>query len=140
MPLGQRVAAHLLGNTGFEPQTARPSAAAALLEGTQPTTLLVMADGSACRGEKAPGHLHPGASAFDERIEAALRAGDAATLATLDVAVGEDLWCEGVPGFRVLGEVARGRHVVTDVSYADAPYGVAWWVARWDIAAPQSSQ
>ncbi len=138
-PLGHRVAAHLLGGTGFEPLTALPDAAERLRGGAQPTTLLVMADGSARRGEKAPGHLHPGAAAFDERIEQALRAGDAETLATLELAAGEELWCEGVPGFRVLGEVARGRSVVTDVSYADAPYGVAWWVARWDIGAPDSS-
>ena len=61
-----------------------------------------------------------------------LRSGDAATLAALDPDLGEELWCEGVPGFQVLGEVARERHVSAEVSYADAPYGVAWWVARWD--------
>ena len=32
--------------------------------------LLVMADGSARRGEKAPGHLHPDAIAFDDAIDA----------------------------------------------------------------------
>ena len=56
-----------------------------------------MADGTARRGEKAPGHLHPDAVSFDERLEAALRAGDTETLATLDPEVGEELWCEGVP-------------------------------------------
>ena len=71
-----------------------------------------MADGSARRGEKAPGHLHPDAVSFDERIEAALRAGDTEALSALDPEVGEELWCEGVPGFRVLGEVARGRGIV----------------------------
>jgi hypothetical protein len=131
-PLGHRVARSL--SVVFEPQLALPYAAAALLELTEPATLLVMADGSACRGEKAPGHLHPDAIAFDDRIESALRSGDAATLAALDPDLGEELWCEGVPGFRVLGEVARERHVSAEVSYADAPYGVAWWVARWDLS------
>jgi hypothetical protein len=132
-PLGHRVARSLLGELEFEPQLALPYAAAALLELTDPTTLLVLADGSARRSEKAPGHLHPEAIAFDDRIESALRAGDADALAALDPALGEELWCEGVPGFRVLGEVARERRVSAEVSYADAPYGVAWWVARWDL-------
>lgn len=132
-PLGHRVAAHLLAGRDFEPQLALPGAAAALLERTEPTTLVVMADGSARRGEKAPGHLHPDAVAFDAAIEAALRSGDAKALAAVDPEVGEELWCEGVPGFRVLGEVARDRDVVAEVSHADAPYGVAWWVARWTL-------
>lgn len=132
-PLGHRVAGWLLGEVAFEPQLALPYAAAALLERADPATLLVMADGSACRGEKAPGHLHPDAIAFDERIESALRSGDAAALAGLDPELGEEVWCEGVPGFQVLGEVARDREVSAAVSYADAPYGVAWWVARWDL-------
>ncbi len=133
-PLGHRVAAHLLGRRVFEPQIALPYVAAGLLESTVPTTLLVMADGSARRGEKAPGHLHPEAVAFDDDVEAALRAGDAAALAALDPQLGEELWCDGVPGFNVLGEVARDREVVAEVTYADAPYGVAWWVARWTLA------
>ena len=112
---------------------ALPYAAATLLELAEPATLLVMADGSASRGEKAPGHLHPDAIAFDDHIESALRSGDAAALAALDPDLGEELWCEGVPGFQVLGEVARERQVSAEVSYADAPYGVAWWIARWDL-------
>ena len=90
-PLGHRVAAHLLDGVPFEAQLALPYAAAALLELDEPTTLVVMADGSARRGEKAPGHLHPDAVAFDERIEAALRSGDAEALAALDPEVGEEL-------------------------------------------------
>ena len=132
-PLGHRVARSLLGEVEFEPQLALPYAAAALLELAEPATLLVMADGSARRSEKAPGHLHPDAIAFDDRIESALRSGDAAALAALDPDLGEELWCDGIPGFRVLGEVARDRQVTAEVSYADAPYGVAWWVARWDL-------
>jgi hypothetical protein len=131
-PLGHRVAREVLG-IEFEPQVALPYAAAALLEIAEPTTLVVMADGSARRGEKAPGHLHPDAVSFDEAIEAALRSGDAETLAALDPEIGEELWCAGVPGLRALGEVARDRRVAAEVSYADAPYGVAWWVARWDL-------
>ena len=134
-PLGHRVARHLLGARAFEAQIAVPYAAAALLEVVEPTTLVVMADGSASRGEKAPGHLHPDAVAFDDRIDAALRTGDVESLAAIDTEHATELWCEGAPGFHVLAEVARGRRIEAEVSYADAPYGVAWWVARWDLGA-----
>jgi hypothetical protein len=141
-PLGHRVARHLLGTRTFVPDLALPWSAAALLEqdaaagehAVRPTTLLVMADGSARRTEKAPGHLHPDAVAFDDALERALREGDAETLATTDLAMAEELWCQGAPGFRLLGEVARGRRITPSVTYADAPYGVAWWVARWNLA------
>ena len=135
-PLGHRVARHLLGRTPFEAQVALPYTAAALIEQAQesgPTTLVVMADGSACRGEQAPGHLHPEAIPFDDAIDRALRTGDVETLAAIDPDKARELWCEGAPGFHVLAEVARGRAVSPEVSYADAPYGVAWWVARWDL-------
>src|SRR5436190_23660753 len=60
-PLGHRIARHLLGPRRFVPNLALPWAAASLLEqdaaaGKHPrrdTTLLVMADGSARRTEKA---------------------------------------------------------------------------------------
>ena len=140
-PLGHRIARHLLGERQFMPELALPWTAASLIEqdgvpGEHPlpvTTLVVMADGSARRGEKAPGHLHPDAVRFDDAIDKALRDGDAETLATLDLERADELWCEGAPGFRLLGEVARDRKVAAQVSYADAPYGVAWWVARWDL-------
>jgi hypothetical protein len=133
VPLGHRVAAALLGDRSLDPVVAVPGAAARLRETPGRVTLVVMADGSARRGEKAPGHVHSQALPFDECIEEALRSGDAGTLAGLDPALGEELWCEGVAGLRVLGELARGHEIAAEVSYADAPYGVAWWVARWDL-------
>jgi hypothetical protein len=141
-PLGHRVARHLLGGRRFTPELALPWTAASLLEqdrGTGPhalpaTTLLVMADGSARRSEKAPGHLHPASVPYDEAIEQALRSGDAEALATLDLRTAAEVWCDGAPAFRLLGEVARGRSIEAEVSYADAPYGVAWWVARWVLS------
>ena len=93
-----------------------------------------MADGSARRTEKAPGHLHPDAEEFDDAIEKALRTGDSETLASLDLERAGELWCQGAPGFRLMGEVARGKGIRAEVTYADAPYGVAWWVARWDLS------
>ena len=123
------------GRGASRPRSRCPYTAAALLEIDEPTTLVVMADGSASRGEKAPGHLHPDAVAFDDRIDAALRWGDVDALAAIDTGQATELWCEGAPGFHVLAEVARGRPIEAEVSYADAPYGVAWWVARWHLGA-----
>jgi hypothetical protein len=134
-PLGHRIARHLLGDTPFDAQVALPYEAASLVEHDDPrrTVLVVVADGSACRSEKAPGHLHPDALAFDDALDQALRTGDVDVLAAVDPGQAHELWCEGAAGFHVLAEVARGRGITTDVSYADAPYGVAWWVARWDL-------
>jgi hypothetical protein len=140
-PLGHRVARYLLGERPFMPELALPWTAASLLEQDSPpgdyparsATLLVMADGSARRGEKAPGHLHPDAVAFDNSLERALRSGDAEALAAVDPDQARELWCQGASCFRVLGEVARQRTIRAEMTYADAPYGVAWWVARWDL-------
>jgi hypothetical protein len=140
-PLGHRVARYLLGERPFMPELALPWTAASLLEQDPPpgdyparsATLLVMADGSARRGEKAPGHLHPDAVAFDDSLEQALREGDAEALAGVDPDQARELWCQGASCFRVLGEVARERTIRAEMTYADAPYGVAWWVARWDL-------
>lgn len=64
------------------------------------TGVLVMGDGSSSRTEKAPGHLHPDAVPFDEKVLAALGDGDVAALAGLDdVGVG----ASGVPAWQPLG-------------------------------------
>ena len=134
-PVGHRIARHLLGEHVFEAQVALPYEAASSVEheDSRSTAVIVMADGSACRGEKAPGHLHPDAIPFDDAIERALRTGDVDALEGIDPAQAHELWCEGAAGFHVLAEIARGRQITTDMSYAEAPYGVAWWVTRWDL-------
>ncbi len=138
-PLGHRVAAHLLGDVPFDAVTVSPGAVDLLRARAEPMTLVVMADGSASRGEKAPGHLHPEAVAFDEAVDAALRRGDAAALAALDPVLAEAVWCTGAAGLRLLGELTRGSGITPEVSHHAAPYGVAWWVARWEIHAPVSA-
>ena len=67
---------------------ADPGPVAALAErlGDRPdgTVLLVLGDGSARRGEKAPGYLDERAFGFDDAVAAALAGGDAAALRDLD--------------------------------------------------------
>jgi hypothetical protein len=92
--------------------------------------LLVLANGSACRSEKAPGHLDERAGAFDAALGRALADGDLEALARLDPALAEDLLAAGVAG--LAGLAARGLRVAeAEVDHADDPFGVMYWVVRW---------
>jgi len=92
--------------------------------------VVVSADGSATRTEKAPGFFDERAADFDKAIQAALAAGDAAALAALDEDLAEELWCRGVPAFRAMAALMPSPAEAV-VTYAEAPYGVAYWVATW---------
>jgi hypothetical protein len=118
-PGARRIAEHLLGRVDRDP--AGPG-------------LLVVANGSATRTEKAPGHLDQRAAAFDAAIGAALAAGDPASLADIDLALADELWA--LPDADVLRGLAGRVAQVTDatVDYDDAPYGVQYWVTRWACA------
>ena len=93
--------------------------------------VLAMGDGSARRGEKAPGHLDPAAGPFDAAVAAALAAGDTAALAGLDPVEGARLLAAGVPVWRAVGAALAGRPVTAHLSYDDAPFGVGYLVAEW---------
>ncbi len=126
---GARVAAHLLGdrsNSAIAPdgQVARPNRSKQR-DRAGWTSLLVVGNGSARRTEKAPGHLDERAAAFDDALGAALRAGD---LTGVDLSLATELWAsvEGIAGLR---EVLRGETATVD--YDDDPFGVQYWVMRW---------
>ncbi|HEY4315185.1 MAG TPA: hypothetical protein VGO19_06735 [Actinomycetes bacterium] len=91
--------------------------------------LLVVANGTATRTEKAPGHFDERSAAFDSVIGAALRAGDTAALRDLDLELAADLWAPDVPA---LAGLAGFEIATSDIDYDDAPYGVQYWVARWE--------
>lgn len=93
--------------------------------------LLVVANGSACRSEKAPGHLDERAHDFDAAVLAALAAGDADALGGIDLALADDLLATGAP---VLRGLAGTTVLEASVDHADDPYGVAYWVVRWECA------
>jgi hypothetical protein len=90
---------------------------------------LVVADGTAKRTLKAPGHLDPRAEAFDAGLEAALAAGDPAALLALDTGLAEELWVQGLPALRAAAQLAGPWRA--EVLYADAPFGVGYVVATW---------
>ncbi|MDQ2751251.1 MAG: hypothetical protein ABJB93_06890 [Gaiellales bacterium] len=93
--------------------------------------LVVMGDGSARRGPSAPGYLDERAIPFDDGVVAALRAGDAAALAGLDVETGHAVLAAGVPAWRAAGRLLDGGSYDAEVHYADDPYGVSYVVATW---------
>lgn len=120
---GAEVGSSLLNSAGFRgPVTLGPP--------TDEADVLVVADGSARRGEKAPGHLDPRAFAFDEEIGTALGAGDLATLGTVDLELAADLLASVSPLVR-LASLLKGPIISVDVDYAGDPYGVQYWVVRW---------
>lgn len=96
--------------------------------------LLVVADGSTTRSEKAPGFLDERAEPFDAAIASALASGDADALATLDAELGAELGCTGVPALRMLGGLARGTSVAAHLRYDGAPLGVGYLVADWTLS------
>lgn len=109
-----------------EAATSRLAAAAAVL---------VLGDGSACRTEKAPGHLDPRAEAFDTAIAAGLAAGDVRAVTETDATLAAELMCAGLPVWRWLATQLAGRPV-TDATLVShrAPYGVGYFVASWLLA------
>lgn len=132
-PAGTRIARHLLRGRGVaEVDELRASGLLhPALPGSVPERLLVVANGSATRSERAPGHLDERSHAFDATLGHALTEGDPAALTRLDAALGEELWCRDVPVLQRLGELVRGRTVRAEVDYDDDPFGVKYWVARW---------
>jgi hypothetical protein len=121
-PAGWRVGRELLG-----PVTVR-----ALTPDRRATSpaLLVVANGSATRSEKAPGHLDERAFPFDAEIGRALGEGDGEALIQLDSDLAAQLWCFDVPAFAALGRAVDGR-VEATVDHDDDPFGVQYWVVRW---------
>jgi hypothetical protein len=97
--------------------------------------VLAVGDGSACRTEKAPGHLDVRAEAFDAAIAACLAAGDVEGLARIDPTLAAELMCAGLPVWRWLRAAMSGQAVVAaDLTIDVAPYGVAYFVASWTLA------
>lgn len=102
--------------------------------------VLVMADGSATRTERAPGHLDERSGPFDAAVASALADGDADALAGVDLALARELWCQGAPTWRAVADAvsarvhAHGADVEASLELDDAPLGVGWFVARWQVA------
>jgi hypothetical protein len=97
--------------------------------GAERTGLLVMADGSARRGPRAPGHFDERAEAFDAEVERALRAGDRQALEGIDPILARELMATGRPAWQVLAGATHGSALLADVMYAGDPLGVMYVVS-----------
>ncbi|MCG5472642.1 hypothetical protein LADH09A_000469 [Micromonospora sp. LAH09] len=96
--------------------------------------LLVLGDGSACRGEKSPGYDDPRALPYDQRVAAALADADLDVLLGLDPVVSTELKAAGRAPWQVLAGAARaaGGGWRGELLHDSAPYGVAYFVASWE--------
>ncbi len=142
--LGLRVAEVLLASAGWGgpvrpltvPFDASPDeiadSASQLHELDGQVLVVVVADGGARRGEKAPGHLDERTFAVDDAIVDALRNGDSRSLLEVDAGLCEDLMITGRAAWQVMATAAaagggwRGR-----VDLADDPFGVLYIVGQW---------
>lgn len=126
-PLGRRVADELLHRSGFAGDVVEDGP----VDGD--TVVLVVADGSARRGEQAPGYLDDRAVAFDTSVGEALMLADSSALESLDIRLGAELLAQGVPALQRLGALDLPVDQV-DLDYAGDPFGVQYWVVRWHCA------
>ncbi len=113
---------------------ADPDACAALgaALATEDAGLLVVGDGAATHGEKAPGYRDDRAGPFDQTVGAALRDADPDALAALDPDVAMQLWASGRAPWQVLAGAVRGRSWRGELLHSSMPFGVAYHVAVWE--------
>jgi hypothetical protein len=125
-----------MSTVGYDEPVDRCAAVARRLAADGPWALLVMGDGSACRGEEAPGYDDPRARPYDDAVAGALAGADAETLLGLDPRLSAQLMVAGRAPWQVLAAAVRaaGGGWRGDLGYYSAPYGVAYFVASWDPA------
>ena len=81
--------------------------------------LLVMADGSACRGRKAPGYFDERSAGFDAEVERAVRDGGFQALLEIDAELAST--CQA--------GALEGTVVASEIRYCDDPFGVSYLAA-----------
>ncbi|WP_422752756.1 hypothetical protein [Micromonospora sp. WMMD708] len=121
-----------------EEPTDRCAALGAGLRVDGPWALLVLGDGSACHGPKAPGYDDPRAGAYDEGVARALADADADALLGLDPGLSAQLRVAGRPAWQVLAGAVRaaGGDWHGELRHRGVPYGVGYLVASWTRTDP----
>ena len=127
-----------------------PALAETLRDDPEPIALLLLVDGAASHGPKAPRAEDSRAGAFDESVADALAAGDAGRLAAVDLDLARELGAEGAylwPFLATATATATATAAASatataaattaadrwqgDVLWRGEPYGVGWTVALW---------
>jgi hypothetical protein len=116
------------------PPTACADLGANLAGTADRVALLVMGDGSACRGAAAPGYDDPRAEPYDKEVACALATADPEALLALDQGLSAQLSVAGRAPWQVLAgaALASGGSYRGDLHHDEAPYGVAYFVASWE--------
>lgn len=148
-PLGVRIGEHLLAQAGWAgpiehvtvpfdaSSTAVEAAGVALAARSDRVLVLVVADGSARRSERAPGHLDERAFGVDDQILSALRNVDPAGLLSLDPVLAGEVLASGRAALQVLAHAVRGMTGLGGgLLWSDDPYGVLYAVAHWTAPDP----
>ena len=125
---GERVAEALLAAVA-DRSVAGDGARSAPVDGPG---LLVVGNGSARRTDASPGPYDARAVPFDDALGRALLAPDPAALRALDTALAAELWASvgALAGPGGVGDALEGARLV-GVDYDAAPFGVQYWVTRW---------
>ena len=145
LPLSLSIGAWLLSRAADRPEELRmltaDSAASvvecrelgARLDAADPWAMLVIGDGSACRGLKSPGYDDPRAEPYDQAVARALADADPDALLGLDPTLSAELKAAGRAPWQVLAGAARAAGCAWrgELTFEAAPYGVAYFVARW---------
>ncbi|HET9861474.1 MAG TPA: hypothetical protein VFQ19_16980 [Nocardioidaceae bacterium] len=147
LPLSLGVASRLLVETGWHGPVRMHAVAcdagreevdalaAEVASAGERVAVLVMGEGSARRGEKAPGYIDERAFGFDEATGRALRSGDLTALAAMDPGLAAELMVTGRAPFGVLAAAVSGAPARAEVLYQDDPWGVMYFVASWVFSA-----
>lgn len=98
-------------------------------DGEHEPSYLVVANGSACRTERAPGYLDARSLDFDRMLGKALIGPDPEALRALDHNLAQELWADVQPLSPLAGLLEGASHLATD--HDGAPFGVQYWVMRW---------
>lgn len=158
VPTSLLVARHLAGAVSQELRAAEalwpealwvtvaPEAAVAygrtLARDDAPIGLVLVADGAACHGPKAPRGEDARAADYDEAVCRALDSGDPRAMASLDRALGRELSAEGAGLWPLLAAATAGTSGPrwrADLRWRGAPYGVGWFVATWQRRAASAT-
>jgi hypothetical protein len=141
LPLPLGLGARLLDQAGYtgsrvlqlvgedEPAGRCAELGASIARSAGRVALLVMADGSARRGPRAPGYFDSRSGEFDAGVERAVRAGDLDALLAVDQDLARELMATGRPSWQVLAGALQGSALASEILYSDDPFGVAYLVA-----------
>jgi hypothetical protein len=139
LPLPHALGTYLLARSGWTSLTSylAVDGAGVAVSGEFPAPdlrvgLLVIGDGSARRGEKAPGYFDDRAAGFDTSVLDALGSADVLALAKLDAQLGVELLAAGVGPWKALARIAADHTGwESRILYSGDPFGVSYFVASW---------